>query len=1005
MTLLRAQANKVLSDPEGPQRRRRRPLAVLVAVTALACAAFGLRVAAPAQASTTRYQAENAALSGGAVVQSDHTGYSGTGFVGGYTDANKGTAKTSFTITTASAGSYTVALGYADGNGDARTLSLSVDGGAARQLSLAPTGSWDTWSSAASSVTLSAGSHTLAYSFASADSGNVNLDHLDVTTPSTGSPTGQYEAETAALTGGAVVATDHAGFTGTGFVGGYTDGDKGSAATTFSVSSSIAGSAPVALRYANGTGVNQTLSVYLNGTKTSQVTLGATASWDTWTTQSQTLALKAGTNTIAYRFDSSDSGNVNLDNIVVGSTVAPTPTPTPTPTGGTPTGGAVYQGESAFFSGGPAVASSLSGATGSYLTGFGTAGARVVFTVNSSANAATAVNLRYSATAASTLHVLVNGLAQHQVSLPGTGSGATWATAADTLTLRTGLNTITYQNIAGDNGSAVNLDSLQLPTGAAMAARGATATYEEQEAENGVTNAAVIGPARTFSTQEAEASGRRAVKLTANGQYVQFTLAHPANSIVIRYSIPDTATGSEYDPTIGMYVNGTRSRSITLNNRYSWVYGPWTDASQFNNDPSTATAADPARHFYDEVRTLTSPMPAGTVVKLQKDTGDTAGYYLVDLVDFEQVDAAYAMPAGFLNVTAYGAVANDGVDDTSALQSAVNAAAAQGKGLWVPAGQFEFDAHVNLAGVTIRGAGPWYSILHGANGLGGLFATGSNVQILDLGISGDNTYRNNSAFHTGIEGNFGTGSMIQDVWIEHTKVGLWPDTGTNGLYIGASRICDTMADGINIHGGAQNVVFTQSSVRNTGDDAMAMDSENGTDSGDALTFNTAQVPTLASNAAVYGGGNNRIEDNVLTDTVASGGGVNVSTAFGNPFNGPISVARNTLIRTGSREPNLNSNYGGIWVFAKNSNITTPVTVNDNSIQDSTYSGVVLNWNLTISNISFSNDQIVTTGLYGIEIISAGSGTFTNVTVSGAASGGLSVTGGFAITRGGGDTGW
>jgi len=62
------------------------------------------------------------------------------------------------------------------------------------------------------------------------------------------------------------------------------------------------------------------------------------------------------------------------------------------------------------------------------------------------------------------------------------------------------------------------------------------------------------------------------------------------------------------------------------------------------------------------------------------------------------------------------------------------------------------------------------------------------VQILDLGISGDATYRNDSAFHTGIEGNFGTGSMIQNVWIEHTKVGMWPDTGTNGLYIGASRI-------------------------------------------------------------------------------------------------------------------------------------------------------------------------------------------------------------------------
>jgi hypothetical protein len=186
---------------------------------------------------------------------------------------------------------------------------------------------------------------------------------------------------------------------------------------------------------------------------------------------------------------------------------------------------------------------------------------------------------------------------------------------------------------------------------------------------------------------------------------------------------------------------------------------------------------------------------------------------------------------------------------------------------------------------------------------------------------------------------------------------------------------------------------------------MAMDSEGGTDSYDSLTFDTTQDPVLANNAAVYGGGNMRIENNLLSDTVAAGGGVNVSTAFGNPFNGPVSVQHNTLLRTGSREPNLGTNYGGIWIFAKNSNITTPVTVNDNLIQDSTYSGIVLDYDMTISGITFSNLQIVNTGLYGIEVVSAGSGTFSNVTVTGAPSGGLSLTGGFVITRGSGDTGW
>src|ERR1043165_8047834 len=91
-----------------------------------------------------------------------------------------------------------------------------------------------------------------------------------------------YQAESAALSGGAATATDHSGYTGSGFVGGYVDGNKGNAATTFSVS--VAGTAhrTLTLRYANGTGSAKTLSLYVNGSRVTQVTLTATANWDSW---------------------------------------------------------------------------------------------------------------------------------------------------------------------------------------------------------------------------------------------------------------------------------------------------------------------------------------------------------------------------------------------------------------------------------------------------------------------------------------------------------------------------------------------------------------------------------------------------------------------------------------------------------------------------------------------------------------------------------------------------
>jgi hypothetical protein len=126
-----------------------------------------------------------------------------------------------------------------------------------------------------------------------------------------------YEAERAALSGGATVNSNHPNYSATGFVDGYWN--KG-AATTFSVTAPSTGAYNVALRYSNGPDPApgaKTVSVYVNGTRVRQVRLASTTNWDTWSTQPETLTLNAGVNTVAYRFDDADAGNVNLDNITV----------------------------------------------------------------------------------------------------------------------------------------------------------------------------------------------------------------------------------------------------------------------------------------------------------------------------------------------------------------------------------------------------------------------------------------------------------------------------------------------------------------------------------------------------------------------------------------------------------------------------------------------------------------------------------------------------------------
>ncbi|MFF7857850.1 family 16 glycoside hydrolase [Streptomyces sp. NPDC007904] len=130
-------------------------------------------------------------------------------------------------------------------------------------------------------------------------------------------PSSLYEAEEAALTGAAGINTDHRGYSGSGFVDRY--GTEG-ATTSFDVEVRKRGTYDVGLRYSNGPNPfegTKSLSLYVNGKKVKQTELRSTGNWDTWSTQREALPLRAGHNTIAYRYDKGDTGHVNLDLITV----------------------------------------------------------------------------------------------------------------------------------------------------------------------------------------------------------------------------------------------------------------------------------------------------------------------------------------------------------------------------------------------------------------------------------------------------------------------------------------------------------------------------------------------------------------------------------------------------------------------------------------------------------------------------------------------------------------
>ncbi|MFF5103352.1 family 16 glycoside hydrolase [Streptomyces sp. NPDC000134] len=139
-------------------------------------------------------------------------------------------------------------------------------------------------------------------------------------------PATLYEAEEAALTGTAGINTDHTGYSGSGFVDRYAT--EGKAATTFDVTVPKTGDYDVSLRYSNGPNPFQgtkSFSLYADGKKVRQTSLPSTGDWDTWSTRTERLRLRAGHHSLSYRYDPGDTGHVNLDLITVrphGSPVA-----------------------------------------------------------------------------------------------------------------------------------------------------------------------------------------------------------------------------------------------------------------------------------------------------------------------------------------------------------------------------------------------------------------------------------------------------------------------------------------------------------------------------------------------------------------------------------------------------------------------------------------------------------------------------------------------------------
>jgi len=467
-------------------------------------------------------------------------------------------------------------------------------------------------------------------------------------------------------------------------------------------------------------------------------------------------------------------------------------------------------------------------------------------------------------------------------------------------------------------------------------AQGAITPFITYEAETATLDAGAsllsMSSLPSAPTVELESSGRKCVKLDNTGEALSWITTKEANAIVLRASIPDATAGGGIEATLNLYVDGIFRQAFTLSSKYTWVYG----VTNFkDNNPSTGTP----KKFYDSYKALISgaPIPEGSTVTIKKAAENTAPYYIVDFIQLENVGPALSQPENTLSVLAYGAIANDGLNDANAFKLCITDCKAQGKGMWIPEGVFHTSGIISANGISIYGAGMWYTT--NARIIGDRHKWDlTNCTIQDLYIENHEVGRellNGHDYGMTVQG--AGGWTVQRVWVHRAGASFWC-SGTDGT-IKDCRSTESWADGINLNNGPSPTVDKRgfrltcdnNFIIGSTDDGIAVNAQNGGGTEwnivDLVITNNTSLGTIWANGMrVAGGRNTLVKNNLITD-ISDGSGIRIGKfgTNGNPCESVL-VTENLILRACGIRPTYG--HAGITIADQANATVTLNTIND-----------------------------------------------------------------------------
>ena len=307
-----------------------------------------------------------------------------------------------------------------------------------------------------------------------------------------------------------------------------------------------------------------------------------------------------------------------------------------------------------------------------------------------------------------------------------------------------------------------------------------------------------------------------------------------------------------------------------------------------------------------------------------------------------------------------GAVPDDGQDDYEAIVRCIAEAKEKGGQVFIPEGQFHADDIIELDGVSLIGAGAERSEIVSTNPeRGSIDLSGEDVELRDFKHTYESTVpRGNGANDKNSITVRGASSFtITGLHIDKSSTaGILVRDRASGGKIHNNLIENTGADGIHITSGSNDILVEENTVRQAGDDTIAVVSYNQDGAiahGITIRGNDVGYESRARGISVVGGEDIKIEGNSIQHTDMAGIYISVEEQYDTNNTNRITVHDNVVDSTGLRE---NSDHPNILVYASQGQMDD-ITFTNNTIKNAAHSGIGVWGDGQIGDIYFRSNTV------------------------------------------------